>query len=88
MEVSYSPSFIKALRKCPKRLQEEALERVDQLHNQENHHALKVHKLRGRLKNRYSFSVNYSTQIIFCYTDTTQQEAYLLDMGSHDVYDR
>ena len=88
MEVSYTPSFVRALNKLPPELQEEALEKIDLFRDQKNHKQLKVHKLSGRLKGRYSFSVNYKTRVVFNYLQTNPKEARLDAIGDHDVYDR
>lgn len=87
MEVSYSPKFIRRLKSLPPALQEEAMEKIDLFHDEANHLTLKVHKLRGRLEDCYSFSVNYQTRIIFIFLTSESKEAYLLTIGSHSIYD-
>ena len=67
MLISYKPSFVREFKKLPSELQEETLERIDLFRNVENHKKLKAHKLKGRLKNFYSFSVTYSHRIVFSY---------------------
>jgi len=71
----------------PEELQETVVAKVRLFENPENHDALRVHKLRGRLNGRYSFSVTTSVRIVFCYTATKPKEAHLLTIGTHDVYD-
>lgn len=88
MEVAYSPKFVRLLNSLPPALQEEVIEKVELFKNEKNHPALKVHKLHGRLKEQYSFSVNYQTRIVFVYLPKKPKEAYLLTVGDHDVYDR
>lgn len=87
MEVAYSPKFVRLVNSLPPALQEEVIEKVELFKNEKNHPALKVHKLRGRLKDQFSFSVNYQTRITFVYLPTKPKEAYLLTVGDHDVYD-
>jgi len=87
MEVSYSPSFIRLLKSLPHALQEEALEKIESFSNPTNHKSLKIHKLQGRLKDRWSFSVNYKTRIVFLFL-TRPRRAHLLAIGDHEVYDR
>lgn len=87
MEVAYSPKFVRLVNSLPPALQEEVIEKVELFKDQKNHPALKVHKLRGRLKDQLSFSVNYQTRITFVYLSTKPKEAYLLTVGDHDVYD-
>lgn len=86
MLVHSKPSFLRALKKLHPALQEEALEKIELFGNTKNHKQLKVHKLKGELKNRHSFSVNYQYRILFQYLDKTKKEAVLLIIGDHDVY--
>lgn len=74
------------LRGLPNALQCEAKEKILLFRDPANHLQLKVHKLKGRLKTRYSFSVNYDTRIVFRYLDTKPREALLLAVGDHDIY--
>ncbi len=84
MVISYKPSFVRELKKLPPDLQEEVLERIELFKNTENHKKLKVHKLKGRLGNYYSFSVTYSHRIVFGFESKT--EIILIAIGDHDVY--
>jgi mRNA-degrading endonuclease YafQ of YafQ-DinJ toxin-antitoxin module len=84
MTISFKPSFVREFKKLPAELQEEALERIDLFRKVENHQKLKVHKLKGRLSDFYSFSVTYSHRIVFSYESKT--EVMFLAIGDHDVY--
>jgi proteic killer suppression protein len=86
MEISYTPSFLRLFKSLPEALQDEAIEKIELFKEENNHKALKVHKLTGRLKGRYSFSVNYKTRIVFAYTSKKPKEATLMAIGDHDVY--
>jgi plasmid maintenance system killer protein len=85
MEITFSPSFLNSLRSFPSALQEEVLEKVEKFSNPKNHQILKVHKLKGRLRGCFSFSVNYHIRIVFEYVGKPKR-AYLLAVGDHDVY--
>ncbi|MCK5027657.1 MAG: type II toxin-antitoxin system mRNA interferase toxin, RelE/StbE family [Candidatus Pacebacteria bacterium] len=84
MEVCFKPTFVRQFKILEDDLQEEVLEKIELLKSKNNHRQLKVHKLSGRLKDRYSFSVNYKIRIVFKYE--TKSKAVLLAIGSHDVY--
>lgn len=84
MDISLSPQFRKQLRKLEQPLQEETLEKIELFKDKDNHKQLKVHTLHGRLKDRYSFSVNYKFRIVFMYL--SKNEIVLLAIGDHDVY--
>ncbi|MDP3771954.1 MAG: type II toxin-antitoxin system mRNA interferase toxin, RelE/StbE family [bacterium] len=45
---------------------------------------LKTHKLHGKLKDFYSFSVDRKTRIVFRLVG--RAKAVFLDVGSHDIY--
>lgn len=84
MLISYKPSFLREFKKLPTELQEEALEKIDLFRNVQNHKKLKVHKLKGRLKDFHSFSVTYSHRIVFSYE--SKQEVVFIAIGDHSVY--
>ncbi|MEK7546135.1 MAG: type II toxin-antitoxin system mRNA interferase toxin, RelE/StbE family [Patescibacteria group bacterium] len=88
MDVSYSPTFVRMFKALPEALQDEVIEKIEVFKDSANHKALKVHKLSGRLKDRYSFSVNYKTRIVFTHLNREHREACLLAVGDHAVYDR
>jgi mRNA-degrading endonuclease YafQ of YafQ-DinJ toxin-antitoxin module len=84
MKVLYTPTFVRQLKQLPQALQEEVIEKVELFKKRNNYRQLKVHKLKGRLAGRYSFSVNYKIRIVFNYK--TKEVAALLAVGSHAVY--
>jgi mRNA-degrading endonuclease YafQ of YafQ-DinJ toxin-antitoxin module len=85
MEVAYTPSFLRSLKKLPVLFQEEVFDKIDLFRNPSNHKKLKVHKLSGSLHGRYSFSANYKICIVFRFVGKPK-EALLLAIGDHDVY--
>jgi len=44
--------------------------------------ALKTHKLSGRLKNYWAFSINYSYRVTFRFID--DNNVLLIEIGTHD----
>lgn len=65
MEILYKPTFIRQFNKLEELLQDEIIEKIELFKDKKNHKQLKVHKLTGKLKDFYSFSVNYSYRIVF-----------------------
>jgi addiction module RelE/StbE family toxin len=84
IEVCYTPAFIRQYKKLPVLLREEVKEKLKLFKNKKNHQLLKAHKLKGRLKGRYSFAVNYSFRIVFQYLKPNQ--VVLFAVGDHSVY--
>jgi mRNA-degrading endonuclease YafQ of YafQ-DinJ toxin-antitoxin module len=87
IDVLYTQPFIKEFNSLEKDLQDEVYEKIESFKDGRNHPQLKVHKLKGRLKNKYSFSVNYKIRIVFEYT-LSKKEVALLSIGDHNVYKR
>ncbi|HEY4495657.1 MAG TPA: type II toxin-antitoxin system mRNA interferase toxin, RelE/StbE family [Candidatus Paceibacterota bacterium] len=84
IKIVYAPRFVRDLDKLERDLQEEALEKIKSFYNFRNHKQLKVHKLHGPLKNRYSFSINYDYRIVFIFL--SKSKAVFLSIGNHDIY--
>ena len=83
-EIVISKQFARQFRKLDAHLKDEVIEKLELLKDPVNHQSLKVHKLNGRLANKYSFSVNYKIRVVFSYPVPT--EIFLLLVGSHEVY--
>ncbi len=84
MFVKYTASFLKQYYKLKDPLKEEIKEKIELFKEDPDHPFLKTHKLKGRLKGCFSFSVNYEYRIIFQYLP--KKEAVLLAVGNHDIY--
>lgn len=84
-KINFSEGFIRIYSKFEKSLREEIKDKIKLLKDRANHRILKVHKLHGKFKNSYSFSVNYKIRIIFFFL--SKKEIVLLDIGDHEVYE-
>lgn len=84
MKVYFKPTFIRKLKSLEFGLQEEVIEKIELFKDEKNHKQLKIHKLRGVLSGKYSFSVNYKTRIIFLHL--AKNEVVLLTVGDHEIY--
>ncbi len=84
IHIAYKPTFIREYRKLPKMLQEEADEKIALFARDPRLPSLRMHKLKGKHRDCWSFSVNYSHRIIFHFEN---KKAVLLDIGDHSVYE-
>lgn len=84
MNIVYTPIFIRQYKCLPTDLKEEVHEKIERFKKNPLDRSLKVHKLKGRLKGYWSFSVNYRFRIVFQLDD--KKTAALLRVGDHDIY--
>ena len=85
LRIGYKPAFLRSYKKLPPALQMEVKERVALFAAHPEHPSLRVHKLKGPLLKKWSFSVNYRYRIVFSYEN--KSSAILYDVGDHSVYD-
>jgi len=85
IRIGFTSAFLHQADDLSSKLQEEIWERIDLFRDTKNHRFLKVHKLHGRMSDRYSFSVNYRIRIVFSYVKGN--EVTLHGVGDHDIYE-
>lgn len=84
MDILYKPSFVRDFKKLPTSIQTEAKEKIELLRDPANHQSLRAHKLKGKLKQFYSFSITYKHRVVFAYEGN--QAMVLIAIGTHDIY--
>ncbi|MDP3764617.1 MAG: type II toxin-antitoxin system mRNA interferase toxin, RelE/StbE family [bacterium] len=84
MEIEYSSNFKRAYRKLVWRVQKKAEQKEVLFRQNPFFPLLKTHKLHGRLKEFYSFSIDAKYRIVFKLV--AAHKAVFLDVGDHDVY--
>ena len=83
-EIYYSSRFKKRLQRLPKQIQEKAVH-CEGIFRQNCFDArLQTHKLKGKHKNYWSFSVSYLYRIIFRFID--DHSVLFIDVGTHRIY--
>jgi len=85
IEVAFSTPFQRAFRKRikgQKALEDLFWERVEAFTSDPYDERLRTHKLSGKLKDLWSFSVTYDIRVIFHFAD--EQRAVFVDIGRHD----
>ena len=83
-KIRYRSKFVKKVRKLPTRIQELAFQKEDIFVKNPHDSRLKTHKLSGKLKNYYSFSINYSYRIVFVFE--AKDIVTFIDIGTHSIY--
>ena len=86
MEVSFSSSFKKAFKKRVKSTEFESdfWLRLELFTNDPFDIKLKTHKLSGKLKDLWSFTLDYDLRIVFYFTKDKPKKAVFVDIGAHD----
>lgn len=86
MEIAFSSSFKRAFNKRVKGSRAETTfwERIELFVKNPNDIQLKTHKLSGKLKNLWSFTIEYDLRIVFYFTEDKPKKAVFIDIGNHD----
>ena len=84
MRITVSPRFEKSYKSLPKRIKEKAKEQELVFRKNPFDPRLKTHRLTGREKEAWAFSINYSYRIKFIFL--TEDEVLFLDVGTHEIY--
>lgn len=86
ISIQTSDKFYRSLKKLPLDLQKEANNKIKIFRSNPKDPILKTHKLKGKLSNVWSFSVNYSYRITFTYPTSKKNLVLFQDIGDHRIY--
>jgi mRNA-degrading endonuclease YafQ of YafQ-DinJ toxin-antitoxin module len=86
MEIAFSSSFKKAFRKKINGTASEETfwRKIEVFTNDPYDVRLKAHKLSGKLKGLWSFSIEYDLRVVFYFTRDKPPKAIFIDKGDHD----
>ena len=87
MQVAFSDSFKKAFAKRIKKsteIEQGFWDKLEFFVRDPFHSQLKTHKLSGKLKDLWSFSVEYDLRVVFYFTKDKPKKAVFVDIGTHD----
>jgi len=86
MEVSFSDSFKRAFKKRIKTTEIEPIfwDKLEIFLKNPFESKLKTHKLSGKLKDLWSFSIEYDVRIVFYFTNDKPKKVIFVDIGTHD----
>lgn len=83
MKIFYHPRFKRAYKKLPIELKSKAEIKEKLFRDDLFSPSLDTHKLHGKLKNQWSFSVGKKYRILFQFYG---QDIIFLDIGDHEIY--
>ena len=84
MEIIYSPKFRREYKKLPKNVKLAAEKKESVFRKNPFDPSLDTHKLHGRLREFWSFSVGFKQRIVFELGD--KDIIYFHSVGDHDIY--
>ena len=84
MEIEYSSHFTMAYERLSLRVQRFAEKKELIFKDNPFDLRLKTHKLHGKLKSFYSFSINSKIRIVFKFIN--REKVVFLDVGDHNIY--
>jgi len=84
INIIYEPHFERAFKKLPPHLKTAFIARLPVFMRNCFDPKLKTHKLSGKLKNKWSFSLDYSYRVLFSFLEDGQ--VGFIDVGDHDIY--
>lgn len=84
MKIRLTDTFIKRYKKIPEVIKSKVIEKEGIFLTDPFSPALKTHKLTGKMKDYWSFSVNYQYRIVFRFL--SEAEIAFVDIGTHSIY--
>lgn len=85
MRIRISSRYIRLFRKLPKHIQNLECEKRSIFRNNPFDEKLKAHKLHGKFRGYWAFSVNNDYRIIFEFTD--KKTVLFHSIGNHNIYE-
>lgn len=85
MDIFYSSKFAREYKKLPKEIKRIAEKAENVFRQNPFDRKLKTHKLTGRLRGFFSFSIGYQYRIIFDLAKN-KTTAFFHSVGNHDIY--
>ena len=84
IKIHTAPQFKKSIQKIPYRTQTAFQKKLKLFRQDPFYPPLKTHKLSGKMKSYYSFSVSYSYRVLFKFL--SKNEALFINIGTHEIY--
>jgi addiction module RelE/StbE family toxin len=84
IKIYFHPQFKKSYKKLTLTIKKKAEIKEKIFRKNPFHPSLKTHKLKGKLKDIWSFSVDNKYRIIFIFDNN---DVIFLDIGGHEIYE-
>lgn len=84
MRIFFSSKFKRYYKKLSQELKKQAKEKEKIFRKNPFNPGLKTHKLHGKYKDYWSFSISGSYRIMFDFI--SEKEIVFIDVGDHDIY--
>ncbi len=84
MQIIYTAEFIRLFKKLPIEVKKEAVKKEVIFKKNPFDSKLKLHKLKGKLKDCWGFSISYDIRIIVEFAGN--DIVYFHSIGDHDIY--
>jgi len=81
IKIYTAPQFKKSVQKIPYRIQITFQKKLKLFRQDPFYPSLKTHKLSGKMRNHYSFSVTYSYRVLFKFLD--ENSVFLVNISAH-----
>jgi len=82
--IYYTTTFDKEFKNLPGRVKKLAVKKETFFRENPNNPRLRTHRLTGKLKDFYSFSINYQYRIMFKFEK--DGSVVFIDVGTHSIY--
>ena len=83
-KIQYTSKFKRRFKKLPKDIQHKAIKREKLFRKNPLNTKLRTHKLKEKLKNYHSFSIDTPYRIVFSLE--VQKTVTFIDVGNHSIY--
>ncbi|MFA5310561.1 MAG: type II toxin-antitoxin system mRNA interferase toxin, RelE/StbE family [Candidatus Paceibacterota bacterium] len=84
MTIVYTSKFEREYKHLPEEVKDLAEQKQIIFQNNPFDAPLNTHKLKGKMKDYWSWSINYKYRIIFYFKN--KKEVWYLSVGDHDIY--
>lgn len=86
IKIIHAARFLKSVKRLPGDVRQRLNERDAIFRKDPSDNKLDTHKLHGRFKNFWAYSVDYKYRVIFIFNDAKTITYY--DIGQHNIYDK